>query len=108
MSIDFQRHADAIYAALGRPATWLPHTGPPKAVSLVRSSAAELLSIRGLDFVGEGDIWHVRVSEAPEPKQGDHFELDDGRLIQVQAPPRLHGRRDLQWYLDCHVVESVV
>lgn len=108
MSIDFQRHADALYRSLGRAATWLPRTGPAAAVTLLRAMAPELMSVRGLDVVNEGSVWHARVSEVARPQEGDHFRLADGRLMRVQSPPRPFGRRDLQWLLDCHEVESLI
>lgn len=99
-----QAHADALYASLGRAATFAPKTGPALAVTLLRASAPGVQGILDAEAQTPGWVWKVRKSEVAHPAVGDRFQMADGTLLEIQADPETFGRYGAQWKLDCREV----
>jgi hypothetical protein len=97
----FQEMIDALFAdaALARTVTYTPVAGLPQTIRAVIRSPDRIVDVREMAIHTPTVVVDVRVSDVPDPNQGDTLTIDTF-LYVVQGEP-VRDAENLVWTLDC-------
>ena len=98
----FQEMIDALFAdsAMARTVTYTPVAGAAQTIRAVIKSPDRIVDVREMAIHTPTLVVDVRVSDVPEPNQGDTLSIDTF-LYVVQGEP-VRDAETLIWTLDCY------
>ncbi|MFN7226666.1 MAG: hypothetical protein ACK5UY_05410 [Holosporales bacterium] len=101
MMTAFQEMIDALFAdpALARTITYTPVEGTARTLRAVIKSPDRIVDVREMAIHTPTLVVDVRVSDVPDPNQGDTLTIDTF-LYVVQGEP-VRDAENLVWTLDC-------
>jgi hypothetical protein len=98
----FQEMIDALFSnsALARDVLYTPVAGTPKTIRAVIKSPDRIVDVREMAIHSPTLVVDVRVSDVPDPGEGDTLTI--GTLTYVVQGEPVRDAENLVWTLDCY------